>query len=108
MKLICALIKWGIRVAFFFFVMMPTAYATKSIILLVAELIASGISLSRYESDEIFQVITGWGPFGDFGHYEYTDHTGKRVLGWLFWLGAMACRIFMIYCMANPQILLAE
>lgn len=108
MKLICALIKWGIRVAFFFFVMMPTAYATKSIILLVAELIASGISLSRYESDEIFQVITGWGPFGDFGHYEYTDKSDSRFWGWLMWLVAIGCRIFMIYCMANPQILLEE
>lgn len=62
------------------------------------ELFCSFMSLIRVEPDEIIRVITGFGPDGEYGFYEYNDNSAMRIVGFLFWLAALALRLFMLHC----------
>ena len=103
MTIVFAIIKWVLRLAYFFITMFLCKDGEGienndgAIIYLAIEMVASGFSALRFEADDIFKVITGFGPGGDYGHYEYTDNSAQRVIGWIGWIIAMIFRIFLIY-----------
>ena len=68
-----------------------------SLVVLCMELGASLIGLCRLEPDQISKVITGFGPDGDYGTYEYTDNGACRIIGWLSWLVAVFFRPLMLH-----------
>ncbi len=95
MTIVFAIIKWVLRLAYFFITMFLCKDGEGienndgAIIYLAIEMVASGFSALRFEADDIFKVITGFGPGGDYGHYEYTDNSAQRVIGWIGWIIAM-------------------
>lgn len=99
MSIIRALLKWGTRAAFFFICMFPFNYGQDNgtLTILILDFIFSLIALARVRSDDIVRVITGFGPDGDYGFYEYTDNMGIRVAGWLFWFVSFCIRLFMLH-----------
>ena len=97
MKFICALLKWGLRISVvtLFFIKSEVVdgnMAADGLCVLLGDLLFSLLSLMRFTPDEIFKVITGFGPGGDYGHYEYTDNSAKRCIGFICWLFAVMCR----------------
>lgn len=99
MSIIKAIIKWGIRIAMFFICIYPHNWGLDnySLVVLCVELGASLIGLCRLEPDQISKVITGFGPDGDYGTYEYTDNGACRIIGWLSWLVAVFFRLLMLH-----------
>ena len=99
MSIIKVLIRWAVRVAFFFICMYPFNYGIDNamIIVLAVELITSSVALCRYSPDSLMKVIVGFDSDGDFGYYEYNDNIGVRVIGWFFWLIAFGFKIAMLY-----------
>lgn len=99
MSIIKVLIRWAVRVAFFFICMYPFNYGIDNamIMVLAIELITSGVALCRYSSDSLMKVIIGFDGDDDFGYYEYNDNIGVRVIGWFFWLIASGCKVAMLY-----------
>ena len=99
MSVIKVIIRWAVRVAFFFICMYPFNYGIDNamIIVLAVELITSGVALCRYSSDSLMKVIVGFDGDGDFGYYEYNDNIGVRVIGWFFWLIAFCFKLVMLH-----------
>ena len=104
MTIIKVIIRRAIRVAFFFICMYPFNYGIDNamIMVLVIELITSGVSLCRYSSDSLMKVIVGFDGVvfdgdDDFSYYEYQSNFGIRVIGWFFWLIAFCLKLAMLY-----------
>ena len=99
MSVIKVIIRWAVRVAFFFICMYPFNYGIDNlmVVVLAAELITSIISLCRYSSDSLMKVIIGFDSDGDFGYYDYQSNAGLRVIGWFFWLIAFGLKLAMLY-----------
>ena len=100
MSAVRAILKWLIRIAFFFICMLPYNWRKDNgtLAIMLWELFCSFMSLIRVEPDEIIRVITGFGPDGEYGFYEYNDNSAMRIVGFLFWLAAFALRLFMLHC----------
>ena len=101
MSAVRAILKWLIRIAFFFFFLFPYNWGKDNgtLTIMLLELFCSFMSLIRVEPDEIIRVITGFGPDGEYGFYEYNDKSTMRIVGFLFWLVAFGLRLFMLHCM---------
>ena len=99
MSIVRVIIRWAVRVAFFFICMCPFNYGIDNsmIWVLVTELVTSGIALCRYSPDSLIKVIVGFDGDDDFGYYEYNDNFGMRATGWVFWLIAFGFKIAMLY-----------
>lgn len=100
MSVVRAILKWLTRIAFFFICMLPYHWGKENgtLAIMLWELFCSFMSLIRVEPDEIIRVITGFGPDGEYGFYEYNDNSAMRIVGFLFWLAALALRLFMLHC----------
>ena len=101
MSVVRAILKWLVRITFFFICMLPYSCGKENgtLTIILLELFLSFMSLIRVEPDEIIRVITGFGPDGEYGLYEYNDNSTMRIVGCLFWLAAFGLRLFMIHCM---------
>ena len=99
MSVIKVIIRWAVRVTFFFICMLPFNYgiANSMLLVLVAELVTSCISLCRCSSDSLMKVIIGFDGDDDFGYYDYQDNFGLRATGWFFWLIAFGLKLAMLY-----------
>ena len=99
MSVIKVIIRWAVRVTFFFICMYPFNYGIDNlmVVVLAAELITSIISLCRYSSDSLMKVIVGFDSDGDFGYYDYQSNFGLRAIGWFFWLIAFGLKLAMLY-----------
>ena len=99
MSVIKVIIRWAVRITFFFICMFPFNYGIDNsmLLVLVAELITSCISLCRYSSDSLMKVIIGFDTDGDFGYYGYHDNFGLRAAGWFFWLIAFCFKLVMLH-----------
>lgn len=99
MSVIKVIIRWAVRVTFFFICMFPFNYGIDNsmLLVLVAELVTSCISLCRYSSDSLMKVIIGFDGDDDFGYYDYQDNFGLRATGWFFWLIAFGLKLAMLY-----------
>ena len=100
MSAVRAILKWLIRIAFFFICMLPYNWGKENgtLAIMLLELFCSFMSLIRVEPDEIIRVITGFGPDGEYGFYEHNDNSAMRIAGILLWLDALALRLFMLHC----------
>ncbi len=90
LKVIGKLLKWALRIAcakISNFELMP---------LVIMDIIFTALSLSRLSRDSIGEVITGFMGDGDIGFYEYTDNSGRRVFGWIFFILAFLVRVDMV------------
>ena len=99
MSIIKVIIRWAVRVMFFFICMLPFNFGIDNsmMLVLVAELVTSCISLCRYSADSLMKVIIGFDGDGDFGYYDYQDNFGLRATGWFFWLIAFGLKLAMLY-----------
>ena len=99
MSVIKVIIRWAVRVAFFFICMYPFNYGIDNlmVVVLAAELVTSCISLCRYSSDSLMKVIVGFDSDGDFGYYDYQSNFGLRAIGWFFWFVAFCLKLAMLY-----------
>ena len=99
MSVIKVIIRWAVRVTFFFICMLPFNFGIDNsmLLVLVAELVTSCISLCRYSSDSLMKVIIGFDGDGDFGYYDYQSNFGIRATGRFFWLIAFGLKLAMLY-----------
>lgn len=99
MSIVNVILRWATRIAFFFICMLPFNYGIDNamIVVLLVELIVSGVALCRYSSDSLMKVIVGFDGDDDFGYYEYNDNIGVRVIGWFFWFIAFGFKLAMLY-----------
>ena len=83
MSIIKVIIRWAVRVTFFFICMLPFNFGIDNSMaaVLAAELATNCISLCHYSSDSLPKVIIGFDTGGDFGYYDYHDNFGLRAVG---------------------------
>lgn len=95
------LIRWAIRLTFFFVIAGGDITSAEACWPNIVELIFTLLSLQRFQADELFKVITGFVGDDDIGEYEYTDNTMTRLLGWINFILALGARIIMLVALLD-------
>jgi hypothetical protein len=100
MKTLFKFLRWIIRLLYILIVIINynsigVGFFDLSIYLII-DILASIVSLLRFETDSISEVVTGFFGDSDYGYYEVNSNLGARFIGNIFWVIALGSRGIMI------------
>jgi hypothetical protein len=113
MNSIFGILRWGLRIyAFYIALTNPDiqegSFQSYLFVSLFFELIASWISLARFEKDEMFQVVTGFFGNVSYGHFEKNDHSLKRFFGYIGLVFSWIFRFMLFGTLLNGEVPVGE